>query len=99
MYKIQKLCTKKHVNTNCVNIFGVNMIDTALKSTVCSIFSCFSFLAINSSVNFFIYIIRGGKFREVILQVIGQSNLYNHPPSTAYLFLTKHIALLCQIVL
>ena len=27
------------------------------------------FLAINSSVNFFIYIIRGGKFREVILQV------------------------------
>ena len=27
------------------------------------------FLAVNSSVNFFIYILRGGKFRDVILQV------------------------------
>ena len=27
------------------------------------------FLAINSSVNFFIYILRGGKFRDIILQV------------------------------
>ncbi len=29
-------------------------------------------LAINSSVNFFIYILRGGRFREVILQVSTQ---------------------------